>query len=221
MICPSKALGQAILACFFEGLRVARARPQANRLACQGVTMQLDDQQKKTVAGWIEEGLDLSAIQARLESELNISITYMDVRFLVGDLELMPRDEEESADEEDDEVEAEPVGAMPGGPTPDDPFPAPDDPMADAPTPAPDEVLDGEMPEPSGVGDVSISVSPVTKPGMMASGSVTFSDGVTCDWYLDQFGRPGLVPPAEGYRPPEADMSVFGQKLQEALQGGY
>ena len=52
--------------------------------------MQLDDQQKKIVAGWIEEGLDLSAIQARLESELDISMTYMDVRFLVGDLELMP-----------------------------------------------------------------------------------------------------------------------------------
>ena len=176
--------------------------------------MQLDDQQKKTVAKWIEEGLDLSAIQARLESELNISMTYMDVRFLVGDLELMPRDEEESVDEEDYEVEAEPVGAMPGGSTPDDP-------MADALTPAPDEALGGEMPEPSGGEDVSISVSPVTKPGMMASGSVTFSDGVTCDWYLDQFGRPGLVPPAEGYRPPEADMPVFGQKLQEALQGGY
>ena len=65
--------------------------------------MQLDDQQKKTVAKWIEEGLDLSAIQARLESELNISMTYMDVRFLVGDLELMPKDEEESAEEEDDD----------------------------------------------------------------------------------------------------------------------
>ena len=101
--------------------------------------MQLDDQQKKIVAGWIEEGLDLSAIQARLESELNISMTYMDVRFLVGDLELMPKDEEESAEEDDDEVEEEPVGAMPGGPSPEDPFPAPEDPMADAPTPAPDE----------------------------------------------------------------------------------
>ena len=182
--------------------------------------MQLDDQQKKIVAVWIEEGLDLSAIQARLESELNIIMTYMDVRFLVGDLELMPKDEEESA-EEDNEVEEEPVGAMPGGPSSEDPFPAPDDPMADAPTPAPDEAPDNEMPEPGNGGDLSISVSPVTKPGMMASGSVTFSDGVTCDWYLDQFGRPGLVPPAEGYRPPEADMPVFGQKLQEALQGGY
>ena len=90
--------------------------------------MQLDDQQKKIVAGWIEEGLDLSAIQARLESELDISMTYMDVRFLVGDLELMPKDEEEPAEEDDDEVEEEPVGAMPGGPTPEDPFPVPEDP---------------------------------------------------------------------------------------------
>ena len=120
MICPSQVLGPAILACFFEGLRLARARLQAKHLACQGETMQLDDQQKKIVAGWIEEGLDLSAIQARLESELNISMTYMDVRFLVGDLELMPKDEEESAEEED-EVEDEPVGAMSGGPSPEDP----------------------------------------------------------------------------------------------------
>ena len=75
--------------------------------------------------------------------------------------------------------------------------------------------------EEGGGGDISVSVSPLTKPGMMASGSVTFSDGVTCDWYLDQFGRPGLVPPAEGYRPPDADMPIFGKKLQEALQGGY
>ena len=69
-------------------------------------------------------------------------------------------------------------------------------------------------------GDVAITVSSITKPGMMASGSVTFSDGVTCDWYVDELGRPGLVPPAEGYQPPEADMPKFGQKLQQSLQGG-
>ena len=49
--------------------------------------MQLDENQKKTVAGWVEEGLDLSAIQSRLESEMDVRMTYMDVRFLVGDLE--------------------------------------------------------------------------------------------------------------------------------------
>ena len=39
--------------------------------------MQLDDKQKNVVSGWIEEGLDLSAIQVRLETEFNISMTYM------------------------------------------------------------------------------------------------------------------------------------------------
>ena len=183
--------------------------------------MQLDDQQKKIVAGWIEEGLDLSAIQARLESELNISMTYMDVRFLVGDLELIPKDLEDPVEEEDDEVEEDTVSSTPGGPTPEDPFPAPEEPMTEALLPSQDEAPGNETPETGEGGDVSVSVSPVTKPGMMASGSVTFSDGVTCDWYLDQFGRPGLIPPAEGYSPPPADMPVFGQKLQEKLQGGY
>ena len=89
--------------------------------------MQLDDQQKKIVAGWIEEGLDLSAIQARLESELDIRMTYMDVRFLVGDLELMPKDEEEPDEENEDETRKEPVDALPAGPTPENPFPSPED----------------------------------------------------------------------------------------------
>ena len=163
--------------------------------------MQLDENQKKTVAGWIEEGLDLSAIQSRLESEMDIRMTYMDVRFLVGDLELVPKDEEEPEEEL----------ASADGSTPDNPFPAPEDPMGEAPLPT-DDVAGG--------GEVSVTVSPVTQPGVMASGSVTFSDGVKCEWHVDQYGRPTLVPP-EGYQPPEADMPKFGQKLQQELRGGY
>jgi len=113
--------------------------------------MQLDENQKKTVAGWIEEGLDLSAIQSRLESEMDIHMTYMDVRFLVGDLELVPKDEEEPEEEL----------APADGPTPDNPFPAPEDPMGEAPLPT-DDVAGG--------GEVSVTVSPVTQAGMMASG---------------------------------------------------
>ena len=172
------------------------------------VIMQLDENQKKTVAGWIEEGLDLSAIQSRLESEMDIPMTYMDVRFLVGDLELVPKDEEEPKEEPKPEEELAPVDA----PTPDNPFPAPEDPLGDASTPADDGGAGGE---------VSVTVSPVTQPGTMASGSVTFSDGVTCEWHVDQLGRPGLVPPSEGYHPPEADMPKFGQKLQQELRGGF
>jgi len=29
------------------------------------------------------------------------------------------------------------------------------------------------------------------------------------------------VPPSDGYRPPEADMPKFGQKLQQELRGGF
>ena len=181
-----------------------------------GVLMQLDDQQKKIVKGWIEEGLDLSEIQGKLESDFNISMTYMDVRFLVGDLKLVPKDLEEPVEDTkiDEPNEAEQMEA-----TPDNPFPAPDDPLGGDSQTA--ENNDQNDDTPSEAGNVSISVSSITKPGMMASGSVTFSDGKTCDWYVDQFGRPGLVPPSEGYQPPEADMPIFGQKLQQALQGGY
>ena len=182
--------------------------------------MQLDDKQKNVVSGWIEEGLDLSAIQVRLETEFNISMTYMDVRFLVGDLKLVPKDLEEPEDETDggdakDQVDAEQIDQSPDSALP------PSDNSTE---------IDG-LPEESNssreinndsqeAGDVAITVSSITKPGMMASGSVTFSDGVTCDWYVDELGRPGLVPPAEGYQPPEADMPKFGQKLQQSLQGG-
>jgi hypothetical protein len=176
--------------------------------------MQLDENQKKIVAGWVEEGIDLSAIQSRLESEMDIRMTYMDVRFLVGDLELTPKDEEEPEQSEPEEESAE---TATDAPTPDNPFPASEDPLGKASPPADDLLADD-----AGAGEeVSVTVSPVTQPGTMASGSVTFSDGVTCEWHVDQFGRPGLVPPSEGYQPPESDMPKFGQKLQQELRGGF
>ena len=163
--------------------------------------MQLDENQKKTVAGWIEEGLDLSAIQSRLESEMDIHMTYMDVRFLVGDLELVPKDEEEPEEPEPEEELAPADG------------PTPDNPMGEAPLPTDDVGAGG--------GEVSVTVSPVTQAGMMASGSVTFSDGIKCEWHVDQYGRPSLVPQQDGYQPPQDDMPKFGQKLQQELRGGY
>src|SRR6266542_1781444 len=54
--------------------------------------MNLDDRQKKAVAGWIAEGLRLSEIQSRLNSEFGVSLTYMEVRLLVDDLKLLPKD---------------------------------------------------------------------------------------------------------------------------------
>ena len=54
--------------------------------------MNLDDAQRLKVAAWINEGLKLAEIQKRLESELGLRFTYLEVRFLVDDLKLKPKD---------------------------------------------------------------------------------------------------------------------------------
>ncbi len=56
--------------------------------------MTLDDAQRQKVAAWIAEGLKLSEIQNRLASELGLRVTYMEVRLLVDDLKLTPKDPE-------------------------------------------------------------------------------------------------------------------------------
>src|SRR5665213_3907785 len=68
---------------------MARAR---RRRACYDTHMNLDEAQRKKVADWIEEGLKLAEIQKRLESEFGMRVTYLDVRMLVDDLKLKPKD---------------------------------------------------------------------------------------------------------------------------------
>ncbi len=51
----------------------------------------------------------------------------------------------------------------------------------------------------------------------MISGKVTFSDGNTAEWYLDQTGRLGIAPAVQGYRPSQEDVMAFQTELQNAL----
>jgi hypothetical protein len=84
----------------------------------------------------------------------------------------------------------------------------------------------GETPvvpeEPSGepgAVDVTVECDVIMIPGTMASGDVTFSDGVKGKWYLDQMGRLGLggdLP--QGYRPSPEDDALFHARLMEALR---
>jgi hypothetical protein len=56
-------------------------------------------------------------------------------------------------------------------------------------------------------------------PGAIASGSVTFSDGVTANWVVDQYGRPGFSKISQpGYRPTPEDGQAFMRELSAALQ---
>ena len=67
---------------------------------------------------------------------------------------------------------------------------------------------------------MSVGVDNVTLiPGAMASGTVTFSDGVTGKWVVDQYGRPGFTQVSkEGYRPNPEDAQAFMQELSSQLQ---
>ncbi|RYD71068.1 MAG: hypothetical protein EOP84_25545 [Verrucomicrobiaceae bacterium] len=158
--------------------------------------MQLTDEQKQQVSQWIASGAKLSDIQSRLDQELGLRLTYMDVRLLVDDLKLTPLDpvEDTEPEEKADEVGTAPAemdGAAPDQPT--------------------DEVL------PPGTGGVTVSVDQLARPGALVSGKVTFSDGVTAEWYLDQMGRLGMVPSQQGYRPPAEDVQAFQLALEKEL----
>jgi len=156
--------------------------------------MNLDDAQRKKVAAWIAEGLKLSEIQNRLAAEFGARLTYMDVRLLVDDLKLTPKDPDRP------KQPVLPVSAPAPGREP-SPIAAP---AAPKPAPAPG-------------GGVMVGVDQIARPGAMASGKVTFSDGNKADWYIDQTGRLGLVPQQQGYRPPAADLQQFQAALESEL----
>ena len=56
--------------------------------------MNLDEAQRTKVVEWIGQGLKLAEIQNRLISEFKLTLTYMEVRMLVDDLKVMPKDPE-------------------------------------------------------------------------------------------------------------------------------
>jgi hypothetical protein len=158
--------------------------------------MNLDEAQRKKVAEWINAGLKLSDIQSRIDSEFGVRLTYMDVRFLVDDLKLVPKDIEPPKP---------PVSALNATPAPSLPPQAPNKPATDAPAPA------------AGVGNISVSVDALARPGTMVSGKVTFTDGNVADWYIDATGRLGLAPQVAGYRPAPADVQQFQMLLEAEL----
>ncbi len=156
----------------------------------------LSSQQSQKVSSWVAEGATLSQIQARLASEFDVHMTYMDVRFLVDDLNLSLIEKEEPKKAE------EPASELVEPGVPADPLQPEAQPQAQS--------------------GVSVSVDTVVRPGAMVSGTATFSDGQVGEWYLDQMGQLGFNPRTPGYRPSQADVADFQVKLDAALrEAGY
>lgn len=70
--------------------------------------MSLTDSQKETVTDWIAQGKSLAEVQRLLREEFSISMTYMDVRFLVDDLQITPKDQTDETEEKSEKVIEEP-----------------------------------------------------------------------------------------------------------------
>ena len=62
-----------------------------------------------------------------------------------------------------------------------------------------------------------MTIDQMARPGALVSGKVTFSDGNSAAWYLDQMGRLGLTPQQPGYRPSQEDLLTFQTELQNQL----
>jgi hypothetical protein len=75
-----------------------------------------------------------------------------------------------------------------------------------------------EKPAPVPTGTVTVTMDTLTLPGALVSGKVTFSDGETAIWMLDQTGRPGLDPDTPGYRPAQEDIMEFQVQLRALIQ---
>ena len=157
----------------------------------------LENQIKEFMAQALAEGKSLSDIQNEVNSNFDVNLTYMDVRILASTLEvdwkaLDPNKKAETPEQEvpaaDDAAEAE--NSIP------------------AETAAPDDELSGST---------TVELNTIARPGMMFSGSVTFANGSTADWYVDSTGRLG-VENLNGDKPSQQDIEAFQIELDKTLR---
>ena len=154
--------------------------------------MELSDAQKAAVTQWIQEGRSLADVQRSLREDFEISMTYMDVRFLVDDLDIAVA-EEEPEPPELSEVEA----------------------VEDATA----ETAEAELVDEGSNGAVTVDVDAIMRPGSLVSGTVAFSDGVSLGWQLSAAGQLGLIPGDDPeYRPNPEDVQSFQSQLEEVLR---
>ncbi|MFC1497824.1 hypothetical protein ACFLS1_05020 [Verrucomicrobiota bacterium] len=158
--------------------------------------MQLAENQKQAVTQWVNKGCGLAELQKKLLKELGLTMTYMDVRFLVISLGLQVHDKHtKSTASANSSLSADAKSA--------DFKPHPAEIHQDA--------------APGQPGGVVVDVNKITKPGTLISGTVKFNDGTSASWFLDQFGRLTLQQEKEDSRPSEQDIQAFQAELKQEL----
>ena len=164
--------------------------------------MQLTETQQASVRQWAAQGAGLSEIQNRLAEEFGLRLSFMDVRLLMLELDVVlrekraaPPEKKPAEDVEDDGIEEEDLA---------------DEDSGDAVDSAP-----GDLP-----GGVSVEISRLAQPGLVLNGDVTFSDGVKAQWGITSRGELSLVAADPAYRPSREDLQDFQRKLHRLVSAG-
>ena len=166
------------------------------------IAKSLSEEQIATIQSWADAGAGLSDIQARLSEEMDVKVTYMEMRFLVDDIGIQFQPEPDPEPEEKEESETDQANQEDNAP--------------DSPSPGND--LLGENDQASG--SVTVTVDQVQRPGAIISGQVTFSGGQSASWFLDEMGRLGMDPRDEddNFQPSESDLMAFQEELQKVIK---
>src|ERR1043166_7332977 len=165
-------------------------------------------ERKQIVAQLLKEGRKLSEIQEYLRKEKNDSITYMELRMLLSEMEAKLPDAPSNSFTP---LKASPItattpppGQKPAGPRGKaQPAPPPQKPAAAAAGPR---------------GRTTVMMDEAPPPGAMLSGRVNFGSGAKALWVLDETGRIGLEPELGTGRPDQQDMQEFQAELRRMIE---
>ena len=147
----------------------------------------------------LAKGTSLSQLHSMVNEKFQTRLTYMEIRIIASELQvdwnandpkaIAAATEKAKKEEEAKAAEAEAALAAENGEAP----------ASDAP------------------GKCVVTVNKVNPPGILASGTVTFSSGSTADWYVDQTGRPGIGN-LKGEPPTQQEAEEFMTELQKVLR---
>lgn len=163
----------------------------------------MDKELEQQIAAFMSEelakGTSLSQLHGMVNEKFQTHLTYMEIRIIASELQVDWNANDPKAiaaakakakkEEEARAAEAEAAMAAENG-----------------------EAPAGEAP-----GKCVVTVNKVNPPGILASGTVTFSSGSTADWYVDQTGRPGIGN-LKGEQPTQQEAEEFMVELQKVLR---
>ena len=173
----------------------------------------------------LDSGMSLSEVQDQLGEKYGIHMTYMELRMLTAELQINWSKQDQKAEAQKPKTKEEPkpaeAAAAEGEESAEDAAGPADDGYGDEPM---DEEEPGTGEEAPGElrGKTTVEISKVVRPGAMLSGNVNFGSGAKAEWYIDQYGRAGLIPAPGSKKPDRKDMMEFQRELQKAaMQRGY